>query len=166
MRTITLAAAFVAMLGAPALAETFPVIKNETVLRECGDCHMAFPPQTLPRERWVEIINDLENHFGENAALPPDLVQEILDYHVRNASDVSTVRAARKWRTRSNVTRITDAPRFRKKHGRCQPEVWTHEKVRSKSNCLACHKDMQRTGSTHADVRFLPAHLRWGCEDD
>lgn len=166
MRMFTLAAAAFLMTATSALAETFPVIKNETVLRECGDCHMAFPPETLPRARWESIINNLENHFGENAALPPNLVTEILDFHVQRASDVSNVRAAMKWRASGNFARIIDAPRFLKKHGSCQPGVWTHEKVRSKSNCLACHTDMQRTGSTKADVSFLPPALQRGCTDD
>lgn len=166
MRTTILALAALMIGATAAQAETFPVIKNETVLRECSDCHMVFPPETLPRASWEAIINDLDNHYGENAALPADTVKEILDFHVRNASDVSNVRAARKWRASGFFTRITDAPRFRDKHGDCQPGVWAHEKVQSKANCLACHADMQRTGSTNADTRFLPPNLQRGCIDD
>lgn len=37
------------------------------------------------------------------------------------------------------------------------------EKVRSKSNCLACHPTMQKDGSTEANMKFLPANLKSQC---
>jgi len=144
-------------------AETFPVITNKTVLNECGDCHMAFPPETLPKASWEHIIGNLEDHFGEDASLDADVTQKILTFHVTNASDVSEVRAAGKWSTTGTPKRLTNVERFDDKHGSCSDEVWTHEKIKSKSNCLACHKDMLTTGSTDADVGFLPKKLRRGC---
>jgi nitrate/TMAO reductase-like tetraheme cytochrome c subunit len=163
MRALTIAAVLVAMAATTAQAETFPVIQNATVLKECGDCHMAFPPETLPKASWEKIIGNLADHFGENASLDPAATAEILAYHVKNASDVSTVRAATKWLAKGTFARITDAPRFHDKHGNCPPEVWSHEKVRSKSNCLACHPTMQKDGSTDANMKFLPANLKSQC---
>lgn len=165
MRALTIATALVLVSTVAAKAETFPVIQNQTVLKECGDCHMAFPPQTLPKATWEKIINNLSDHFGEDASLEPTLVSEVLAYHVANASDVSSVRAAMKWRANGLFSRITDAPRFRDKHGNCSPEVWRHEKVQSKANCLACHPTMQRDGSTDENLNFLPANLRRQCGD-
>lgn len=165
MRTLIFATALVALSATAASAETFPVVQNQTVLTECSDCHMVFPPQTLPAASWENIINNLPNHYGEDASLEPAIVSEILAYHIANASDVSSVRAARKWRANGNFSRITDAPRFRDKHGNCPPEVWSHEKVGSKANCLACHPTMQKDGSTDENLNFLPANLRRQCGD-
>jgi len=161
---IVTAALIVAATGVH--AETFPVITNQTVLKECGDCHMAFPPETLPKATWEKIIGNLGNHFGEDASLDDATAAELLAYHVKNASDVSTVRAATKWRTSGPVARIIDAPRFIDKHRQCPDAVWAHPKVLSKSNCIACHKDMQRTGSTDENLSFLPADLARVCGED
>lgn len=148
-----------------AQAETFPVIQDETVLRECGDCHMAFPPETLPKALWQKIIGNLSDHFGEDASLDEATAAIILDYHVKNASDVSQSRAAKvKWNTTSPVTRILDAPRFIDKHKGCDA-AFNDPQVKSPSNCLACHPDMQRTGSTKENLSFLPANVRSQCGD-
>ncbi|MCK4940241.1 MAG: hypothetical protein KAR80_08055 [Rhodospirillaceae bacterium] len=165
MRTLAIAAVLIAVaVSTPARAETFPVIKNQTVLSECGDCHMAFPPQTLPKALWTKIMSNLSDHFGEDASIDPAIIPEILAYHVQNASDVSNVRAAVKWRSNAKFTRIIDAPRFKKKHKGCDV-VWSHEKVKSPSNCLACHQTMDTTGSTKENMSFLPANLRRQCGD-
>ena len=165
MRTLAIAAVLIAVaVSTSARAETFPVIKNQTVLSECGDCHMAFPPQTLPKALWTKIMSNLSDHFGEDASIDPAIIPEILAYHVQNASDVSNVRAAVKWRSNAKFTRIIDAPRFKKKHKGCDV-VWSHEKVKSPSNCLACHQTMDTTGSTKENLSFLPAALRSQCGD-
>lgn len=163
---IVIAAAALIFAATAAHAETFPVISDQTVLTECGDCHMAFPPETLPKAAWQKIIGNLSDHFGEDASIDAPTAAKVLAFHVKNASDVSTVRAATKWRTSGFVTRIIDAPRFIKKHKQCSDQVWRHPKVQSKANCLACHKDMQRTGSTKEDVSFLPPALARACGED
>ena len=165
MRFLIIAAA-VFLAATTARAETFPVIKDKTVLQACAECHMAFPPQTLPKAVWKNMIGDLSNHFGEDASIDPGQVAAVLNYHVKNASDVSNVRAAKKWRASGSFTRIIDAPRFKKKHGNCPAQVWTHKKVRSKSNCLACHPTMETNGSTDAVMNFLPRSVAKSCDDD
>lgn len=163
---ILFAAAALLIAATSAQAETFPVISDKTVLLECGDCHMAFPPETLPKATWEIIIGNLSDHFGEDASLDAPTVATVLAYHVKNASDVSNVRAATKWRTSGFVSRIIDAPRFIKKHKQCSDAVWAHPKVMSKANCIACHKDMQTTGSTKENVSFLPPALARVCGED
>lgn len=164
MRIFLIAAALL-FAATTVRAETFPVIDNQTVRTECGDCHMIFPPQTLPQALWKKIIGNLSDHFGEDASgLEPAVLAEITAYHVNNASDVSNVRAAQKWRSNAFITRIIDAPRFKAKHKGCDV-VWSHPEVKSPSNCLACHKTMETTGSTKENLSFLPANLRNVCGD-
>lgn len=166
MRTLFAVVAIFVFTATNAQAETFPVISDKTVLTECSDCHMAFPPETLPKATWEKIIGNLGDHFGEDASLDDAAVAIILSYHVKHASDVSSVRAAKKWRTSNKVTRIIDAPRFIKKHKQCPDAVWKHAAILSKSNCIACHKTMQTNGSTRANVDFLPANLARVCGED
>jgi len=164
-RFFILTALFITAITQSAQAETFPVIEDKVVLKECGDCHMAFAPQTLTRAVWRDIINNLSSHFGEDASSDPGTVKHILAYHEANASDVSDTRAAMKWTADTSYSRITEGPRFKDKHGGCSAAVWTHEKVKLKSNCLACHKTMQTDGSTDADIRFLPRGQQAECNE-
>lgn len=166
MRFFILAALLFAVNATSARAETFPVIQNKAVLKNCGECHMAFPPETLPRKVWQDMMGNLSNHFGEDASIAPGTLKGILAYYVNNASDVSNVRAAQKWRAKGTFARIIDAPRFQKKHGSCPTSIWSHEKIKSKSNCLACHTTMQTNGSTHAKMPFLPANVASQCDSD
>lgn len=164
MRTLILAATLI-FSASIVQAETFPVIKDKIVLSECGDCHMAFPPETLSTVAWTKIINGLEDHFGEDASLDAATTAHILDFHLKNSNDVTNVRASKKWRMSFPVMRIVDANRFIKKHKGCEA-AWVHKDVGSKANCLACHKDMQTTGSTKENLSFLPASIRATCGED
>lgn len=165
MRLLAIATTFLLATTTFAQAETFPVIDNQTVLKECGDCHMAFAPQTLTKSVWQKMIGDLSNHFGEDASLDPATVQKVLSYHEMNASDVSDTRAAMKWTADTPFSRITEGPRFEDKHGGCAANVWTNPKVKTKANCLACHKTLQTDGSTDADVSFLPKDQQASCNE-
>jgi len=144
-------------------AETFPVIKNKAVLAECTDCHMAFPPQTLTAIAWRNMMRDLSNHFGEDVSMDPAVNRKITAYYVKNATDKSNVRAARKWRRGNKASRITKAPRFVKKHRSCAKAVWSQPSIKTKANCEACHKTMQKNGSTRVNLSFLPKKLRKTC---
>jgi len=58
--------------GASALAEggeRVPPVADPVVRKECGSCHMAFPPQFLPRRSWQKLVATLADHFWENADL-------------------------------------------------------------------------------------------------
>lgn len=46
-------------------------------LAQCGDCHMIFPARMLPSRSWTAILSRMDDHFGENAAIPEKDLQEI-----------------------------------------------------------------------------------------
>ena len=62
-------------------------IQDALVLKECGACHMAFPPQMLPAKSWEKIVDGLAGHFGEDASLDAATSAHIKDYHMTNAAD-------------------------------------------------------------------------------
>ena len=49
--------------------ERVPPVTDPVVKKECGSCHMVFPPQFLPRRSWQKLADTLADHFGENAGL-------------------------------------------------------------------------------------------------
>ncbi|NQV48475.1 MAG: cytochrome C [Rhodospirillaceae bacterium] len=146
---LLLAATAMSALSRPSAAETFPPITSQAVNKECGDCHMVYFAEMLPRRSWINIMKDLSNHFGEDASIDTKAKSEILTYLVNNASDVANNRAARKWRQGLGANPVTEriitAPRFIEKHDDSEfTAMWKKLGVKSKSDCVACHKEAQQ----------------------
>ena len=64
-----------------------PPVTDQTVAKECGACHMVFPPQFLPARSWQKLMADLSSHFGEDASLADPARQTIMAYLVDHAAD-------------------------------------------------------------------------------
>jgi len=136
-------------LSSGAHAETFAPIKDQKITAACGECHMTFSPQMLPQASWKKIIGDLSDHFGEDASLDADTQTYVLNYHLNDSADVKSTRAAKKWMNKVDMNnppaRIITAPRFVKKHSDKEfTRMWDRKKVKSKADCVTCHKDAQR----------------------
>lgn len=143
-KLIIVAAAIGAAL--PALAdERMPTITNEAAKKECGACHMTFQPQFLPQRSWTRMMGDLSNHFGEDASLPEAKRAEITNYLVANAGDISSSREGQRYvksiASNQAPLRITEVPRWVREHrGEVPASAWTDPRVKSKANCVACHR--------------------------
>ena len=89
MRRFALAAGFLALTATAANAERFPPITDPVVLKECGSCHNAFYPEMLQKSTWLEIMNTLKDHYGEDATIPNEATRKhILDFareHIETA---------------------------------------------------------------------------------
>ena len=143
------ALAGVLLAASPALAgdDWMPPVRDATVQKECGACHMAFQPGFLPARSWTRMTASLADHFGEDASLPDDKIEIIRNYLTANAGDVvNRGRAAKymQWVAPGGTPqRITDNPDFLRKH-RFADSVWKDPKVVTKSNCVACHSGAER----------------------
>jgi len=149
MNKALILAASLSIAATTAHAETFTPISDKQIHAACGECHMTFFPQMLPQATWSKIIGDLSNHFGEDATLDAATQAYVLKYHLDDSADVKSTRAAKKWMARVNLanppTRIIDAPRFIKKHSDNDfTRMWDKKGVKSKADCIACHKDAER----------------------
>lgn len=120
-----------ALSAPPAAAsevERVPPVRHAATQKECGECHMAFQPALLPAPSWSRLMDDLADHFGEDASLKPELAAEIRAYLTRQAGRGDPTRI-----------RITEQRWWLKEH-RLRPSVWERPEVRSKANCEACHR--------------------------
>jgi len=72
------------VLAAP---RTFPAVSDGVYVKECGGCHMAFPPQLLPARSWRGVMGSLDAHFGDSAQLDTPTHRAISDYLATNAAD-------------------------------------------------------------------------------
>lgn len=146
--TLALLAALL-LLTSPASAgnDWMPPVRDATVQKECGTCHMAFQPGFLPARSWTHLMGSLADHFGEDASLPDDKIAIIRAYLTANAGDVvNQGRAARymQWVAPGGTPqRITENPDFLRKH-HFADSVWKDPKVVTKSNCAACHSGAER----------------------
>ncbi len=118
---------------------------------ECGSCHLAYPPQLLAADSWRRLMQGLDKHFGESAALDPADNKEILDFLERHAGSGARFSAP--------SLRISATPWFIREHREVPKRAWTHPAVKSAANCAACHVNAARGDWSEHGIR-MPAGLR------
>ena len=98
-------------------------------------------------------MGNLSNHFGEDASLEPAVTSIIKKYYVANAANPGRWGGAfmRGLNKDSAPLRITDTPYWKRKHGEVPRRIWKDPRVKSKSNCLACHRGAGVGGHSDGD---------------
>lgn len=124
---------------------------EETTIRECGACHMPYPPQLLPMRSWQALINGLAHHFNENASLDTATSRKILSYLAAHAADVPGENHMFMRGLASDETplRITDTPVWQRIHGEIPESVFASPKIMTKANCGACHEGADQSGDAN-----------------
>jgi hypothetical protein len=124
-------------------------VTDATVSKECGACHMAYPPGLLPARSWAAIMANLADHFGENAELDAETTRGITDYLTSRAAAAGNAvgRKLRGLQPSATPLRITELPWWRQKHdkrGRVAPATLVRRGAKRESDCIACHADANR----------------------
>jgi len=133
---------------------------NQAYVEECGSCHMAYPALLLPQQSWRKIMAGLDDHFGENAELDAQTRGEIEDYLVRESARLAYRKMFRNLGDAAPL-RITGLPYFVHKHDEIPARfVAGNERVKSLSQCNACHRDAERGRFDEDDV-VIPGFGRW-----
>jgi hypothetical protein len=105
---------------------------------------MVFPSRMLPSRSWTAILSTLDNHFGEDAAIPKkdvDIIRDFLTSHAADSPD-ATVRERHYLGALlpdSTPLRITATPWWNQVHADFDFDGVKHSQVKSPANCLACH---------------------------
>ena len=119
-------------------------IEHAATLKECGACHLAFPPQMLPARSWKKLMANLANHFGENAGLPEATRVEIAAYLGANAGDAAISKNGRYFLRGIDAAetplRITQTPFWQGAHEEVPTAYFTSAQVKTPANCVACHR--------------------------
>lgn len=141
--------------GRQSLAAIDPVY-----VEECGSCHMSYPATLLPAKSWQKMMAGLDDHFGENAELDAPTRQLIEDYLLRESARVSYRKLFRNLGDATPL-RITELPYFVHEHDEIPARFVTgNDKVRSLSQCNACHREAERGRFDEDDV-VIPGFGRW-----
>ncbi len=117
-------------------------VTNQAYIETCAECHFAYQPELLPSASWLKILNQLDDHFGEEIEAEPDTIKTISDYLKTNGAEKSSAKRSKKIMRSLGYRvplRITDIPYIRKKHHELDPAVFKRESIESLSNCTACH---------------------------
>jgi len=142
MKKIVTFAAVAALTAAslPTQAASVWIVENATAQEECSACHMAYAPGFLPKRSWQAIMNNLSDHFGEDASLSEAARQEIELYFTaiapKEINGVSSIAVP---------LRITDLRWFRGEHGsRLRNRAANDPNIATISNCSACHRSAEQ----------------------
>ncbi len=121
---------------------------------QCGACHLAFPPSLAPISTWDGILSDLQHHFGADATLSPDQIDEIKTWLDANAADHWDTLPSHVLRqpAPNGSRRITDTPGWRRRHRNIPDATFVTNPIYRRSNCEACHADA-------ATGRFAPQNI-------
>lgn len=124
-------------------------IRDPLTRKECGECHMVYPAGLLPTTAWQTIMGDLAHHYGDNATLSPEKAAAILAVLQRQARPEhyrKEEKYARRYPPQSveDALYITRAPWFRHKHRKIKATEWQNPKVKTPSNCTACHQGAEQ----------------------
>ena len=111
--------------------------------RECGSCHMAYPPSLAPGPRWIAIMDGLSNHCGEDASIDPGLASRIRAYLTMNAAEKWDTRAAHELQGSNpqDPLRLTATPFWIGMHRGIPESVFKSRAVGAKGACEKCHSD-------------------------
>lgn len=116
--------------GRASMVVTDPVVK-----KECSDCHIAYPPAFLPSNTWRAIMENLPNHFGEDASLDAATRARIETYLVQNSPRGGA----------ASPLRISEQRWFTGEH-RGDIARWSRGTATSWSKCEACHRGIGQGG--------------------
>ena len=125
-----------------------PPIGDATVRKECGACHIVFPPQLLPARSWQKLMADVTSHFGEDASLADPARQTITSYLVDHAADAPGTKGSQRFLRGLSASavpmRISETPFWRNAHEEVSTRQFTSTTVKTPANCVACHKAANR----------------------
>jgi mono/diheme cytochrome c family protein len=140
-----------ALVAGPSLAdaeERLAPVTDPLTRKECGECHMAFPPSLLPARSWDRIMATLSDHFGDDASLPADDTAAIAAYLRANAGDVRRWGESHHDKERLALDqapmRFTETRAFAHEHRRYTPDRLASRGIKSIVDCVACHRGAEQ----------------------
>jgi mono/diheme cytochrome c family protein len=110
--------------------------------KECGACHLAYPPGLLPAESWRRTLGGLERHFGQNAELDQGTLAALDRWLAGQAAEAGPSKRSRHAAAAPGgepPLRISETSWFRREHRGVDGRVLSRPSVRSFANCAACH---------------------------
>lgn len=129
----SIAATVVALTGTFARADDVKrYALDPTYRKECGECHVAYPPTLMQAGQWRQVMRQLDRHYGVDAALDDKTTASLTAWLERNAG------ASAKRTAAGDPPRITEGAWFRKEHDEVPASALRN--AGNLSRCDACHR--------------------------
>ena len=143
-RVLVLLAAAVVCGVVVAAPRTFPLVTDAAYRKECGACHMAFPPQLLPERSWQRVMGSLDSHFGDSAKLDSSTQQKISAYLAGNSADrannAESMQIMASLRNGDTPDRISKVPYIEGMHAAVLEPRWKGTpRPKTLAECSVCH---------------------------
>ena len=103
--------------------------------QECGSCHLAFPPNLLPKASWQRVMHGLDKHYGSDASLDAGTQKQIDTWLQIYGGQ------GKRAREEPLLDRITRSAWFERKHREVSVATFKRVSIKSPANCAACHRD-------------------------
>lgn len=94
-------------------------------------------------------MESLDNHFGEVIRLSPEASKSILEYLTQGSAEFTESRISIKILDSIGdeaPLRVSTIPYIQKLHDEVEESAWTHPSIALRSNCVACHQDVEGDG--------------------
>lgn len=130
--------------------------------KECSSCHIIYPPEALPKKSWKVLMSQLENHFGDDAWIPNEDNQNILAYLLKNSAENSTKKYSVKILNsikNQDIIAISQTNYWKKVHRKIPKKAFSHEDVKSKANCKACHNDIEKGLIDNGNIKSIDSFI-------
>jgi len=123
----------------------------------CGGCHWAYVPALLPSKSWANILETLNDHFGNEVVLTALQRSEISGFLASNSSENTSAKIGRRI-TQSlggvSPKRVVDVPYVQKKHRKIDHATFSRKSIKSLANCIACHPSASSARFDDGDVNI------------
>ena len=122
--------------------------EHSAFVAECASCHTIYPPHLLPRESWSKMMDTLDDHFGDDASLDDKTRVSIREYLLKNAAESSSKESAvyilNSLKEKKDIIAVTQTPYWLARHKNIDKKIFSQKEIKSKSNCKACHSDIEK----------------------
>lgn len=127
---------------------------------ECGACHNVYHPSLLPAASWQDMLEKLDQHFGEDASLEPAKAAAIKTYLMAQAAETWDTEAAHGLRqvAPDQPWRISASPFWVKRHDELPDALFQPPAVAGKGDCQACHQDAAQGQFADQKIRIAQAN--------
>ena len=122
--------------------------ENPAFAKECSECHNLFSPTFMTKKMWKVTLADKADHFNENLTKDVPHFESIKEYILKNSAETSSSEISQgiiKSTQGKNRYRITKTRYWKDTHAQIPISAYKHPKIKSKSNCIACHKNFGTT---------------------
>lgn len=121
---------------------------NPIFAKECSECHDLFSPTCMTKKMWKVTLSDKTDHFNEDLSKDVPHFENIKEYVLQNSAETSNSEISQgviKTTLGKNKYRITKTRYWKDIHAQIPRNAYKHPNIKSKSNCIACHKNFGTT---------------------